>query len=153
MSEIPNQKSIFGLVLLLLLLGGQSGGLGGLGRLIGAGGGGAIPGLGSLSELGKRLQLENFARDMHRVVDMMDQVENLTQIAGISQLASALAVPQSRGQSSSDSGSHVSGAANSVSNAFADSLSSLSSQDLSQLMEMAGPLMNLLGGQNNGYKK
>ena len=162
MSEMPNQKSIFGLVLLLLLLGGQSGGLtgtgspggpGGLSRLLGVGSSGGIAGLGSLSALGKKLQLENFARDMHRVVDMMDQVENLKQVAGMSQLASVLTDPQSRGQSPSGSGSHVSGAANSVSNAFADSLSSLSSQDLSQLMEMAGPLMNLLGGQNNGYKK
>lgn len=129
MTEIPNQRSILGVVLLLLLLGGQNRGPGsaGLGSLIG---------LGNLSALGKNLQLDRFARDMHRMVAMMDQVEGLTQIAGLSQLASA------------SSSSHIDGAANSVSNALSDTLTSLSGQDMNQLMEMAGPLMEMLGSRN-----
>lgn len=82
------------------------------------------------------LKLDRFARDMHRVVAMMDQVEGLTQIAGLSQLASA------------SSSSHIDGAANSVSNALSDTLTSLSGQDMNQLMEMAGPLMEMLGSRN-----
>lgn len=129
MTEIPNQKSILGIVLLLLLLGGQNRGAGssGISSLVGSG---------NLSALGKSLQLDRFARDMHRVVAVMDQVETLTQIAGISQLASA------------SSSSHIAGAADSVSNALSDTFTSLSGQDLSQLMEMAGPLMEILGSRN-----
>ena len=129
MTEIPNQKSILGIVLLLLLLGGQNRGAGssGISSLVGSG---------NLSALGKSLQLDRFARDMHRVVAVMDQVESLTQIAGISQLASA------------SSSSHIAGAADSVSNALSDTFTSLSGQDLSQLMEMAGPLMEILGSRN-----
>ena len=129
MTEIPNQRSILGIVLLLLLLGGQNRGPGSAGL-------GSLAGLGNLSALGKNLQLDRFARDMHRVVAMMDQVEGLTQIAGLSQLASG------------SSSSHIDGAANSVSNALSDSLTSLSGQDLNQLMEMAGPLMEMLGSRN-----
>ena len=149
MAEIPNQKSIFGLVLLLLLLGGQSGGLGIPGGSGKSGITGGIPGLGNLSALGKKLKLENFARDMHRMVDMMDHMESLTQMAGVGQIASALTAAASQPAS----GSHIGGAANSVSGALADSLGSLNSQDLSQLMEMAGPIMNMLNNQNGGYRK
>ena len=129
MTEIPNQRSILGVVLLLLLLGGQNKGPGSAGL-------GSLAGLGNLSALGKNLQLDRFARDMHRMVAMMDQVEGLTQIAGLSQLASA------------SSSSHIDGAANSVSNALSDTLTSLSGQDMNQLMEMAGPLMEMLGSRN-----
>ena len=129
MTEIPNQRSILGIVLLLLLLGGQN-------RSPGSAGLGSLAGLGNLSALGKNLQLDRFARDMHRVVAMMDQVEGLTQIAGLSQLASGT------------SSSHIAGAADSVSNALSDTLTSLSGQDLNQLMEMAGPLMEMLGSRN-----
>ena len=129
MTEIPNQRSILGIVLLLLLLGGQN-------RSPGSAGLGSLAGLGNLSALGKTLQLDRFARDMHRVVAMMDQVEGLTQIAGLSQLASGT------------SSSHIDGAASSVSNALSDTLTSLSGQDLNQLMEMAGPLMEMLGSRN-----
>ena len=129
MTEIPNQRSILGIVLLLLLLGGQNRGPGSADL-------GSLAGLGNLSALGKNLQLDRFARDMHRVVAMMDQVEGLTQIAGLSQLASGT------------SSSHIDGAASSVSNALSDTLTSLSGQDLNQLMEMAGPLMEMLGSRN-----
>ncbi|MBR4411577.1 MAG: hypothetical protein IKT31_09680 [Firmicutes bacterium] len=129
MTEIPNQRSILGIVLLLLLLGGQNKGPGSAGL-------GSLAGLGNLSALGKNLQLDRFARDMHRVVAMMDQVEGLTQMAGLSQLASG------------PSSSHIDGAANSVSNALSDTLTSFSGQDLNQLMEMAGPLMEMLGSRN-----
>lgn len=123
MSEIPNQRSILGLVILFLILGGQN------------------RGMGALSSLGKNLQLERFAKDMHRMVAMMDQVENLTQMAGIGQLMSAV----SGGYSSPASASHIVGASSAVSGALADTLTSLSSQDLSQLMELAGPVMEMLG--------
>ena len=129
MTEIPNQRSILGIVLLLLILGGQSGGRS-------TGGLGGLGALGNLSALGRSLQLDRFARDMHRVVAMMDQVEGLTQMTGLGQLASAT------------SSSHIAGAADSVSNALSDTLTSLSGQDLSQLMEIAGPLMELLGSRN-----
>ena len=123
MSEIPNQRSILGLVILFLILGGQN------------------RGAGTLSSLGKNLQLERFAKDMHRMVAMMDQVENLTQMAGIGQLVSAA----SGAYSSPASSSHIGGASNAVSGALADTFASLSSQDLSQLMELAGPVMEMLG--------
>ena len=138
MTELPNQRSILGIVLLLLILGGQNRGTGSLGSLGGLGGLSSQGGIGSLSALGKTLQIDRFARDMHRVVAMMDQVEGLTQMAGLSQLASG----------SSPSSSHIAGAADSVSNALSDTLTSLSGQDLSQLMEMAGPLMEMLGSRN-----
>lgn len=153
MSDTPNNQGILGLILLLVILSGQSGsrrdgygsGLGGAGSFGGLGGLGGLVnlgGLGSLSSLGKTLQLENFARDMHRVVAMMDQVEGLTQMVGVGQLASAAS-------SASQSQSRVSGAANSVSNAFSDTMGALSGQDLNQLMEMAGPLMAMLGKNTN----
>lgn len=127
MSDTPSNHGILGLVILLLLLGRQKSGspYEESGIFTGSG-------LGNLSALGKNLRLDHFARDMHRVVAMMDQVEGLTQMTGLTQLASASA-PQSR----------ITGAVNSVSDAF-------SGQDLSQLMEMAGPLMAMLG---NSEKK
>ena len=131
MSDTPNNHGIIGLAVLLLLLGGKSGGIGKSGGYGGAG----I--LGGLSGLEKNLRLGDFAKDMHRIVAMMDQVEGLTQMAGLSQLAA-----------SAGSGSRIGGAANSVSNAFADTFDNLSGQDINQLMEMAGPLMAMLGSQN-----
>ena len=133
MSDTPNNHGVLGLVALLLLLGGQSGG----GAYRSSAG---LPGIGNLSALGKSLQLQNFARDMHRVVAMMDQVEGLTQMASFAQPASA-PPPQSR----------ITGAADSVSDAFSGAMNSLSGQDLTQLMDLAGPLMALLG--NSGGKK
>ena len=136
MSDTPNNHGILGLAALLFLLGGQSG-AGGYGKS------GALSSLGNLPALGKTLPLNRFARDMHRVVAMMDQVEGLTQMAGIGQLASSgtAAAQQPR----------ITGAADSVSDAFSGAFESLNSQDLSQLMELAGPLMSMLG--STGGKK
>lgn len=140
MTEIPNQRSILGVVLLLLLLGGQN-------RSPGSAGLGGLSGLGNLSALGKNLQLDRFARDMHRLVDMMDQMANLGQMAGLMQtsgLASLLPPPDH---------SHVSGAANAVSSSMAGALPDVKLPDMQQLMEMAGPLMEMLNSQNQNYNK
>ena len=80
MSEPPIQKELLGIILLLFLLGGRGKGLG-LSS--------SAAGFTGLSELGKNLRLEDFARDMHRIVSMMDQMEDLTRIAGLGQLAAA----------------------------------------------------------------
>ena len=80
MSEPPIQKELLGIILLLFLLGGRGKGLGLSGSAAGFTG---------LSELGKKLRLVDFARDMHRIVSMMDQMEDLTRIAGLGQLAAA----------------------------------------------------------------
>ena len=93
------------------------------------------------------LKLDRFARDMHRLVDMMDQMANLGQMAGLMQtsgLSSLLPPPDH---------SHVSGAANAVSSSMAGALPDVKLPDMQQLMEMAGPLMELLSSQNQNYNK
>ena len=140
MSGTSNNQGALGLILLLLILGGQSGSR--------SSGWSGIPGgLGNLSDLGKTLQLEHFARDMHRVVAMMDQVEGLTQMVGMGQLASSIPVQEKSRTASPQA--RVTGAADSVSNAFADAFGSLNVQDMGQLMEMAGPLMAMFGKNAN----
>lgn len=111
-----NLKSneILGIFLVLVLLGGQSGSRRSAGPI-------------HFSGLGERIPIEHFSRDMHRIVEMMDQVSNLGQLA---------LKPPPR--------SHISGAADSVSQA----VSSVSLPDMQQIMEMAGPIMSMLGGQN-----
>ena len=100
MSEPPIQKELLGILFLIFLLGNRGKGPGLFGSTAG------FPGI---SELGKSLRLEDFARDMHRIVSMMDQMEDLSRIAGLSQLAAA------------------------------------PPQETSQLMELAGPFMEMLG--------
>ena len=93
------------------------------------------------------LKLDRFARDMHRLVDMMDQMANLGQMASLMQtsgLASLRPPPDH---------SHVSGAANAVSSSMAGALPDVKLPDMQQLMEMAGPLMELLSSQNQNYNK
>ena len=93
------------------------------------------------------LKLDRFARDMHRLVDMMDQMANLGQMAGLMQtsgLSNLLPPPDH---------SHVSGAANAVSSSMAGALPDVKLPDMQQLMEMAGPLMELLSSQNQNYNK
>ena len=93
------------------------------------------------------LKLDRFARDMHRLVDMMDQMANLGQMASLMQtsgLASLLPPPDH---------SHVSGAANAVSSSMEGALPDVKLPDMPQLMEMAGPLMELLSSQNQNYNK
>lgn len=93
------------------------------------------------------LKLDRFARDMHRLVDMMDQMANLGQMAGLMQtsgLSNLLPPPDH---------SHVSGAANAVSSSMAGALPDVKLPDMQQLMEMAGPLMELLSSQSQNYNK
>ena len=148
MSDTPNNHGVLGLAALLLLLGRQSGS-GAYGNTAG------LAGIGNLSALGKSLQLNHFARDMHRVVAMMDQVEGLTQMIGSGQLASSVssasAASAAASAASAASRPRITGAADSVSDAFSTAMNSLSNQDLSQLMELAGPLMTILG--NGSTKK
>jgi len=100
MTSIPKNGSALGIFLLILLTSGQqSRGFSG------------------------SLHLADFARDMHRMADMLDQV------SGVSRYG------LSRG--GSHSGSRTGGAV--------QTLSAPSLPDMQQLMEMAGPLMAMLG--------
>lgn len=104
------------------------------------------------------IPLDSFSRDMHRIVDMMDQISGLGQIA-------ALPI-----RSDPPGHSHITGAAESISRALSSSLPSSSIPaggppnlpdlqnvpdlqnlpDLQKLMEMAGPLLSTM---MNGQKK
>lgn len=123
MAPFWKNNEILGLVLVLVLLGGQSGNKHGVGTgYFGPSPSGLpIP----------AIPLGSFARDMHRIVDMMDQMSSLGQMAGIPQL-------------SGPSRSHIEGAADSVSQA----VSSVQMPDMQQLMEMAGPFLSMMNGQN-----
>lgn len=127
-----NSEALGAVLLLLLLSGRQDYGM--PGKRIYHGGLG-------LSSLLKELRLGDFARDMHRITDMVDQMSSLGQMAGLlqSQAAQSL-LPQPQ-----PAQSHVSGAVNALSNSLPQSL-----PDMQQLMELAGPLMAMLG---NGEKK
>ncbi len=147
MAGYGKNSDLIGAVILLLLLSGHQGGV--LpGKLF-------SPGAMGLSDLIGSLRLDHFARDMHRLVDMMDQMANLGQMSGLlrSSGISALLPPPDR--------SHVSGAANAVSGSVTNALSNAASvlppdgklPDIQQLMELAGPLMAMLSSQNGDYSK
>ena len=123
MAPFWKNNEILGLVLVLVLLGGQSGNKHG----VGTGYFGPSPSGLPISAI----PLGSFARDMHRIVDMMDQMSSLGQMAGIQHL-------------SGPSRSHIEGAADSVSQA----VSSVQMPDMQQLMEMAGPFLSMMNGQN-----
>jgi len=88
-------SDVIGAVLLLLLLSGRQGGIFS-GKLF-------APGSMGLPDLIRGLHLDHFARDMHRLVDMMDQMASLGQ--------------------------------------------------MTELMELTGPLMTMLSSQNGDYSK
>ena len=143
MAYIPKNFEVLGLLLLLTAAGGRF-----PASSSGPSGSSGLPGISGLSALFRPaglsgpLQfgvLSDFARDMHRMVDVMDQM------AGVGQML----MPR-------DS-SHVAGAASAVSSAVSSALSSASAPgygqpDLQQIMEMAGPLMNILGMDSFGKK-
>ncbi|MGN0714550.1 MAG: hypothetical protein ACI4LN_01915 [Anaerovoracaceae bacterium] len=123
MAPFGKNTEILGLVLVLVLLGGQSGNKHGAGT-----------GYFGTSNAGlpiPAIPLGSFSRDMHRVVEMMDHMSSLGQMAGIPQLSGP---PRS----------HIEGAADSVSQA----VSSVQMPDMQQLMEMAGPFLAMMNGQN-----
>ena len=123
MAPFGKNNEILGLVLVLVLLGGQSGNK----HRAGTGDFGPSPsGLPIPS-----IPLGSFSRDMHRLVEMMDHMSSLGQMAGIPQLSGP---PRS----------HIEGAADSVSQA----VSSVQMPDMQQLMEMAGPFLSMMNGQN-----
>lgn len=113
MAYIPKNFELLGIFLLLAAAGSRTSGL---------------------QVLGKAGILTDFARDMHRAVNMMDQVSAMGQ----------LAVPRDT--------SHVGGAARAFSSALSGAQGS-TMPDLTQLMEMAGPLMSLLGTPDGSLKK
>ncbi|MGN1413986.1 MAG: hypothetical protein ACI4WY_07055 [Anaerovoracaceae bacterium] len=123
MAPFWKNNEILGLVVVLVLLGGQSGNKhrAGTGNWGESNTGLPIP----------PIPLGSFARDMHRVVEMMDHMSSLGQMAGIPQLSGP---PRS----------HIEGAADSVSQA----VSSVQLPDMQQLMEMAGPFLSMMNGQN-----
>lgn len=139
MAGYGKNSEVIGAVLLLLFLGRQQTGIF-PGKIF-------SPGAGSFQDLAGTLRLGDFARDMHRLVDMMDQMANLGQMAGLMQtsgLAGLLPQPDH---------SHVSGAANAVSSSMAGALPDMKLPDMKQLMEMTGPLMEMLSSQNQNYNK
>lgn len=138
--------------MVLLLLAGQSGeknknGIMDLGSF--------LPGLSGSGSSGSGLPfsgislppipLDSFKRDMHKIVDMMDQMESIGQMAGLSHMIGG---PPS----------HIEGAADSVAKAVSSAgipglpgISGLPNManlpDMAQLMEMAGPFMAMMQGQ------
>ena len=141
MASIPKNFEVLGILLLLTAAGNHHSF--------------SLPRLSFLSSLsgpGQERWLENFARDMHRVVDVVDQVSNMGH----------LVLPRD--------GSHVGGAARAVSASLSNpqnhslpdlsglnlqnlNLQNLSLPDLQQMMEVAGPLMAMLGMNESSGKK
>lgn len=144
MAGYGKNGDIIGAAVLLLLLSGRQGPV--LpGKIF-------SPGASGLTELVSTFRLDHFARDMHRLVDIMDQMANLGQMAGLVQntgLSSLLPPPDN---------SHISGAANAVSKSIANAIpdmkfSDMKLPDMQQLMELAGPFMAMLSSQNGGGNK
>ena len=134
MAYIPRNLEILGLFFLLAAAGGRSSS-----SLSGIPGLSAILRPSGFSSAGQISVLSDFARDMHRMVDMMDQM------AGVGQMF----MPHDN--------SHAAGAASAVSSAISSALSSASAPghsqpDLQQIVELAGPLMNMLGMDSFGKK-
>jgi len=120
MASYPKNYDAIGILLLLFLAGNQSAGP--LQNL-------RFPGSFrlplNLSELGRTVQLERFARDMRRIANMMDQLSGLPRLSA----AAPLPAPSQ------------------------PSVPSLPQIDFSQLMELAGPFMAMLGASASDGKK
>ena len=82
------------------------------------------------------------------MVDLIDQMANLGQLSGLLQTTTDLT-----GLLPPPDYSHVSGAANAVSGSISRALPDMKLPDMQQLMEMAGPLLELLSSQNRNDNK
>lgn len=133
-----------GIVLILLLL--QSGGIGSGSRMGGSLLGGSMGGLGILSaltEASRDLPLQNFSKDMHRMVSAMDRLESLGQLKDLAQLSQI-----SQLTSSAPTASLPASASSSAAPSLAAGIDALGLPDMDQLLELAGPLLSLLNRQD-----
>ncbi|MCI8609440.1 MAG: hypothetical protein HFE73_07335 [Firmicutes bacterium] len=82
---------------------------------------------GKLPALGHAIDFNLFTRDLHRMVDMIDRIDGLGQLT-----SSKSSLPSTFGSAAS----------------APDSASNFNLPDMSQLMDMAGPLLSMFGNNN-----
>lgn len=133
MSGMSKNPNAIGVLLVILLVNGRSG---------------------KLPSLGKAIQYDHFMRDMHRMVDMMDKIDGINQLAFNSSHGTnhGKSKEQFQDETSSIFPPPPSGSAKSAPfnlnglNLPNFNMADLNLPDLGQLMEMAGPLMSVFNG-------
>ena len=120
MSKAPKNADAIGVILVFLLASRRTG---------------------KIPALGQAIDFSLFARDLHRMVDMVDQLDGLGQFASHRQ-AHSLPQPQSYSRDYDD---HYDDDYDTGQEDFGQNNFSL--PDMSQLMDMAGPLLSIFGGR------
>ena len=117
MSALPKNYNVLGVAMVFLLVRSRGKGL--------------LPPL-NLSTFTRAFSAAHFSRDLHRIVDMMDRLEGLGQLARPQKPAAFPVAVQGNGQ-------------NALPDALMNAFNGLSAADMAQLTQMAGPLLQMLG--------